>query len=66
MSLKTYIVELRARLDIYIPVKGDAVDKALALFINNYRESYKMKVLTNRVQAGVYDFGTKKVHMELL
>lgn len=37
-TLKSYIIELKQRIAVYIPVKDDAVDKRLAEFINNYPE----------------------------
>ena len=35
-TLKAYIIDLKARIAVYIPTKGDAVDKKLAEYINNY------------------------------
>lgn len=35
-TLKHYIVDLKSRIAVYIPVKGDPVDKKLAEYINNY------------------------------
>ena len=34
--LKNYIIDLKARIAVYIPTKGDATDKKLAEYINNY------------------------------
>lgn len=34
--LKTYIIDLKSRIAVYIPVKGDATDKKMAEYINNY------------------------------
>ena len=34
--LKNYIIDLKARIAVYIPQKGDAIDKKLAEYINNY------------------------------
>ena len=34
--LKSYIVDLKSRIAVYIPVKSDATDKKLAEYINNY------------------------------
>ena len=35
-SLRQYIIDLKSRIAVYIPVKGDVVDKKLAEYINNY------------------------------
>ena len=35
-TLKAYIIDLKARIAVYIPTKGDRVDKKLAEYINNY------------------------------
>ena len=34
--LKSYIVDLKARIAVYIPAKNDATDRKLAEYINNY------------------------------
>ena len=35
-TLKSYIIDLKSRIAVYIPVKNDPVDKKLAEYINNY------------------------------
>ena len=35
-ALKNYIMELKSRVAVYIPVKEDPIDKRLAEYINNY------------------------------
>lgn len=35
-ALKEYIIELKSRVAVYIPIKEDDVDKRLAEYINNY------------------------------
>lgn len=35
-TLKNYIIELKQKIAVYIPVKDDLIDKRLAEFINNY------------------------------
>ena len=37
-TLRQYIVDLKSRIAVYIPVKGDSIDKKLAEYINNYPE----------------------------
>ena len=35
-QLRQYIIDLKSRIAVYIPVKGDTIDKKLAEYINNY------------------------------
>jgi hypothetical protein len=35
-TLRQYIIDLKSRIAVYIPVKNDAIDKKLAEYINNY------------------------------
>ena len=37
-TLKNYIIDLKQRVAVYIPIKDDPIDKKLAEFINNYPE----------------------------
>ena len=60
-TLKAYIIDLKARIAVYIPTKGDAVDKKLAEYINNYPDRQKLKIMFMRESEGVYQFGTKRV-----
>ena len=60
-TLKNYIIDLKQRIAVYIPVKDDAIDKKLAEFINNYPERQKLKIMFMRESEGVYQFGTKRV-----
>ena len=60
-TLKAYIVELRTRIAVYIPVKGDTVDKALSEYINNYPDRRKLKIMFLRETEGVYEFGQKRI-----
>ena len=53
-TLKSYIMELKQKIAVYIPVKDDAVDKKLAEFINNYPERQKLKIMFMRESEGVY------------
>ena len=34
--LKAYVLDLKARIAVYVPVKDDPIDKHLADYINNY------------------------------
>jgi len=42
-------------------VKGDAVDEALGMFLNNFTDRGKIQVMFIRLQPGIYSFGSKKV-----
>ena len=64
-TLKQYIVDLKQRIAVYIPVKEDGTDKKLAEFINNYPERSKLKIMFMRESEGVYQFGTKRVAVKV-
>lgn len=64
-TLQQYIIDLKQRIAIYIPVKEDAVDKKLAEFINNYPDRSKLKIMFMRESEGVYFFGSKKVAVKV-
>ena len=53
-TLKNYIIDLKQRIAVYIPIKDDPVDKKLAEFINNYPERSKLKIMFMRESEGVY------------
>jgi hypothetical protein len=46
-------------------VKGDTVDRKLAEYINNFPDRQKLKIMFMRESDGVYQFGTKKVHVRV-
>lgn len=64
-TLKNYIIDLKQRIAVYIPIKDDFVDKKLAEFINNYPERSKLKIMFMRESEGVYQFGTKRVYVRV-
>jgi len=64
-TLQQYIVDLKQRIAVYIPVKQDAVDVRLAEFINNYPERSKLKIMFMRESEGVYMFGSKRVAVKV-
>lgn len=64
-TLKSYIIDLKARIAVYIPVKDDPVDKKLAEYINNYPDRAKLKIMFMREQSGVYEFGSKRVMVKV-
>lgn len=63
--LKQYIIDLKVRVAVYIPVQDDPIDKRLAEFINNYPEKKKLKLMFMREQQGLYLFGSRKVTVKL-
>ena len=64
-NLKSYVIDLKSKVAVYIPVKGDTVDEKLAEYINNYPDRQKLKILFLRETEGVYSFGTKKFHIKI-
>ena len=60
-TLRAYITDLKSRIAVYIPVKGDMVDRRIAEYINNYPDRQKLKIMFMRESEGVYQFGTKRV-----
>lgn len=63
--LKQYIVDLKSRVGVYIPARDDDVDKRLADYINNHPQPQRLKVLFIRDSPGIYQFGTRRVHLKL-
>ena len=53
-TLRSYIIDLKSRIAVYIPVKGDTVDKRIAEYINNYPDRQKLKIMFMRESEGVY------------
>ena len=64
-TLQQYIIDLKSRIAVYIPVKGDIIDKKLAEYINNYPDRQKLKIMFLRETEGVYQFGTKRVLVKI-
>lgn len=64
-TLKAYIIDLKSRIAVYIPVKGDMVDKKLAEYINNFPDRSKLKIMFMRESSGVYEFGQRKVMVKV-
>jgi len=60
-SLRQYIIDLKSRIAVYIPVKSDSIDKRLAEYINNFPDRQKLKIMFMRESEGVYQFGTKRI-----
>jgi len=64
-SLQQYIIDLKQRIAVYIPIKDDSIDRKLAEFINNYPERSKLKIMFMRETEGVYQFGSKRVAVKV-
>jgi len=62
-NLKSYILDLKSKVAVYIPVKGDSIDEKLAEYINNYPERQKLKIMFLREMEGVYSFGSRRVYI---
>ena len=58
-------MDMKQKLAVYIAASDDAVDAALADYINSYPDRRKLKVMFYRVEPGVYTFGTRKVGVKL-
>jgi hypothetical protein len=63
-TLKQYVLDLKSRIAVYIPVKDDQIDKRLAEYINNYPDRQKLKIMFMRESEGVYQFGSKRVYVK--
>ena len=63
--LKTYIIELKEKVAIYLPVKTDPIDCKIADFVNNYPERQKLKIMFMRESSGVYHFGQKRINVKV-
>ena len=64
-QLKQYIYDLKTRMNVYIPVKDDLVDKKLADFINNNPERQKLNLMFTRDGSGIYRYGQKRICMKV-
>ncbi len=63
-TLKGYIIDLKSRIAVYIPVKSDAIDMKLAEYINNYPDRSKLKIMFMRESEGVYEFGQRRIRVK--
>lgn len=64
-TLKSYIIDLKSKVAVYIPVRDDPIDEKLADFINNYPDRQKLKIMFMRESEGVYEFGSKKIFIKV-
>lgn len=63
--LRNYIIDLKSRIAVYIPVKDDKIDRKIAEYINNYPDRQKLKIMFMRESEGVYQFGSKRVGVKV-
>ena len=64
-TLKQYVMDLKSRIAVYIPVKDDVIDRRLAEYINNYPDRQKLKIMFMRESEGVYEFGSKRIGVKV-
>ena len=64
-TLKSYIIDLKSKVAVYIPIKDDPIDEKLADFINNYPDRQRLKIMFMRESEGVYEFGSRKVFIKV-
>ena len=64
-TLRDYIIDLKGKIAVYVPIKGDAIDMKLAEYINNYPDRSKLKIMFMREHEGLYSFGSKRVHIRI-
>ena len=64
-TLKQYVIDLKSRIAVYIPMKGDEIDKKLAEYVNNYPDRQKLKIMFMRESEGVYEFGSKRIMVKV-
>ena len=64
-ALKSYIIDLKAKVSIYLPDKNDAIDMKVAEYVNNYPDRSQLKIMFLRESTGVYQFGSKRVNVRV-
>jgi hypothetical protein len=64
-TYRNYIIDLKARIAVYIPVKDDVIDKRIAEYLNNYPDRQNLKVMFMRESQGVYQFGSKRIAVKV-
>ena len=63
--LKAYVIDLKSKVQIYIPIKGDAIDLKLAEYINNFPDRNQLKIMFMRESEGVYEFGSRRINVRI-
>ena len=47
-------MDLKAKVAVYVPVKGDPVDQKIADYVNNFPDRNRLRVMFLRESEGVY------------
>ena len=64
-ALKSFANDIKARFNVYIPNKQDAIDVKLGTYMNNYPDKRKLKFTFIRQAQGSYVFGTRLVTVKV-
>ena len=56
---------MKANVSIYVPMKDDPVDEKVAEYLNNVTDRQKLKIMFLRESSGVYEFGTRRVEVNV-
>ena len=65
LTLKTSLIDFKARASFYQPVKDDPVDLRLAEYLNTVDRAKFARVTFIRESNGFYSFGSRRVQIEL-
>lgn len=63
-TLKQYMSERELNGQIYLPIRGDPIDRRLAIHLSAYPRPMKV-VQFERVSEGTYNFGSKKTNLKI-
>ena len=64
-TLKEYIVDLKEKIAVYVPVKTDPVDVKVAEYFNNFPERSRIKLMFLRESNGIYHYGSKRINVRV-
>ena len=64
-TLKEYIVDLKEKIAIYVPIKTDPVDVKVAEYFNNFPERSRIKLMFLRESNGIYHYGSKRINVRV-
>lgn len=63
--LTNFSIIMKANVSIYVPMKDDPVDEKVAEYLNNVTDRQKLKIMFLRESSGVYEFGTRRVEVNV-
>ena len=63
--LTNYSIGMKAKVSIYVPMKDDPVDEKVAEYLNSVTDRQKLKIMFLRESSGVYEFGTRRVEVNV-